>query len=111
MKSQFTSFTPRNMEALGHEITAMLGKFQAERLARTTAGDEARKVFRSELRSGVRALLDRCELTRESLASDIQAASEAFRKSRPRKAPRQPRKAFAKASVPVQSRGTRSKAR
>ncbi len=75
------------MEALGNDITTMLGKFRAERRERFMACDEARKVFRSEIRSGVRALLDRCELTRESLASDIRAASEAFRKSRPRKAP------------------------
>ncbi|MEI7704132.1 MAG: hypothetical protein WCK73_06000 [Deltaproteobacteria bacterium] len=95
MKSQFTSFTPRNMEAIGNEITAMLGKFRAERRERAMAGDEARKLFRSELRSGVRALLDRYQLTQKKLASDILAARKAFRKSRPRKAPRQRRKAAA----------------
>ena len=82
MKSQFTGFT-------GQGTTTMLGKFRSERRERAMASDEARKIFQSEIRSGVRALLDRCELTRKSLASDIRAASEAFRDSRPRKAPRQ----------------------
>ena len=112
MKTQFTSFTPEAMMALGNEIAAsfqncaasikscneftegvraetaaMLGKLQEERRERAAEEADARKVFASELRSAVRALLDRAELTRETLASDIHAASDAFRKSRPRQAP------------------------
>jgi DNA-binding protein H-NS len=112
MKTQFTDFTPKAMMALGNEIAAsfqscaasikscneftegiraetaaMLAKLQEERRARAADEADARKVFASELRSAVRALLDRAELTRETLASDIHAASDAFRKSRPRKAP------------------------
>jgi hypothetical protein len=118
MKSQFTRFTPEAMTALGNDITAsfracsasfqscadftenmrastaaMMEKFQEERRERADGDADARKVFASELRSDVRALLDRCELTRETLASDIHAASEAFRKARPRHGVAQPRKA------------------
>ncbi len=112
MKTQFTGFTPEAMRALGNDIAAsfqncaasikscneftegiraetaaMLGKLQEERRARAADEADARKVFASELRSAVRALLDQAELARETLASDIHAASDAFRKSRPRKAP------------------------
>ena len=112
MKTQFTSFTPEAMMALGNEIAAsfqncaasikscneftegvraetaaMLGKLQAERRERAAEEADARKVFASELRSAVRALLDRAELTRETLASDIHAASDAFNKARPRPGP------------------------
>ena len=112
MKTQFTGFTPEAMLALGNEIAAsfqncaasikscneftegiraetaaMLGKLQEERRERAADEADARKVFASELRSAVRALLDRAELTRETLASDIHAASDAFNKSRPRQAP------------------------
>jgi hypothetical protein len=83
MRSQFTSFTPETMGALGNGITAMLGKFRTERLERADAAEDARKVYASELRSGVRALLERFELTRETMGSDIQAASQAFQKARP----------------------------
>ena len=117
MKTQFTQFTPKAMAALGNGITAsfqncaatikscnefsddvrartsaMLEKLQDERRERSDEEADARKVFRSELRSEVRALLDRCEMTRETLASDIHAASEAFRKTRPRQAPARARK-------------------
>jgi hypothetical protein len=109
MKTQFTQFTPEAMLALGNHIAAsfqncaasikscneftegvraetaaMLGKLQEERRERAAEEADARKVFASELRSAVRALLDRAELTRESLASDIHKASDAFQKSRPR---------------------------
>ena len=109
MKTQFTQFTPEAMLALGNHIAAsfqncaasikscneftegvraetaaMLGKLQEERRERAADEADARKVFASELRSAVRALLDRAELTRESLASDIHKASDAFQKSRPR---------------------------
>ncbi len=112
MKTQFTRFTPEAMMALGNQIAttfencaasikscneytenvraetaAMLGKLQEERRARAAEEADARKVFASELRSAVRALLDRAELTRETLASDIHAASDAFHKARPRQAP------------------------
>jgi DNA-binding protein H-NS len=111
MKTQFTSFTPEAMMALGNQIAAsfqncaasirscneftenvradtaaMLGKLQEERRERAAEEADARKVFASELRSAVRALLDRAEITRESLASDIHAASDAFQKTRPRQA-------------------------
>jgi DNA-binding protein H-NS len=117
MKTQFTDFTPKAMMALGNEIAAsfqncaasikscneftegiraetaaMLEKLHEDRVERAEGEADARKVFRSELRSEVRALLDRAELTRETLASDIHAASDAFRKSRPRQAPVQARK-------------------
>jgi hypothetical protein len=109
MKTQFTRFTPEAMMALGNQIAAtfencaasikscneytesvradtaaMLGKLQEDRRARAADEADARKVFASELRSAVRALLDRAELTRETLASDIHAASDAFNKARPR---------------------------
>ena len=115
MKTQFTSFTPAAMMALGNEIAAsfqncaasikscneftegvraetaaMLGKLQVERRERAAEEADARKVFASELRSAVRALLDRAELTRESLASDIHQASDAFQKSRPRRVAARP---------------------
>ena len=118
MKTQFTDFTPKAMMALGNEIAAsfrtcaasikscneftdgiraetaaMLEKLHDERRERADGEADARKIFRSELRSEVRALLERAEMTRETLASDIHAASEAFRKSRPRQAPAQARKA------------------
>jgi hypothetical protein len=83
MRSQLTSFTPATMGALGNGITEMLGKFRMERIERAEAAEDARKVHASELRSGVRALLERFELTRETMASDIQAAREAFQGSRP----------------------------
>ncbi|MEI7703330.1 MAG: hypothetical protein WCK73_01885 [Deltaproteobacteria bacterium] len=110
MKTQFTTFTPAAMMALGNEIAAsfqncaasikscneftegvraetakMLAKLQEERIERAGEEADARRVFASELRSAVRALLDRAELTRETLASDIQAAGDAFQKSRPRR--------------------------
>ena len=112
MKTQFTQFTPEAMMALGNQIAAsfqncaasirscneftegvradtaaMLVRLQEERRERAADEADARKVFTSELRSAVRALLDRAELTRETLSSDIHAASEAFRKTRPRQAP------------------------
>jgi hypothetical protein len=112
MKTQFTQFTPEAMMALGNQIAAsfqncaasikscneftegvraetvaMLGRLQEERRERAADEADARKVFASELRSAVRALLDRAELTRETLSSDIHAASEAFQKTRPRQAP------------------------
>jgi len=90
MRSQFSSFTPKTMGALGSGITVMLGRFQAERRARAEAAEDARKVYASELRSGVRALLERFELTRETMGLDIQAASEAFQKARPRAVPPKP---------------------
>ncbi len=83
MRPQLTSFTPATMGALGNGIKVMLGRFRAERLERADAAEDARKVHASELRSGVRALLERFELTRETMASDLQAASEAFQRSRP----------------------------
>ena len=111
MKTQFRSFTPKAMKALGSEITVMLEKLQEERRASAAEEAESRKVFRSELRSGVRALLDRCEMTRETLASDIQAASTAFATSRPRQPPPPPRKVAthpAKSST-LASRSSRAK--
>jgi hypothetical protein len=62
---------------------AMMDSLREERRARANGESDARKVFRSEIRSGVHALLERCEMTREALASDIHADGEAFRKARP----------------------------
>ena len=81
----------------------MMERFQEERRERADGAADARKVFTSELRSDVRALLDRCEMTRETLASDIHAASEAFRKARPTRsaAPARKQPAPAKQAAPA----------
>jgi hypothetical protein len=109
MRRQLVSFTPEAMGALGKGISehvarceatsrrcnrfaqdvrnrsaAALGRLHEDRRRRAERAADARRVYASELRSGVRALLDRCELTRASLATEINAAREAFRSTRPR---------------------------
>lgn len=114
MQAHFSSFTPEAMRAFGQELvadfqrrrefldntrhhtTAFLADFrrahqEAESQRRQRAGREvdARRLFMSELRSGVHALRNRFELTRREttadirqMASELRAASGAFR-SRP----------------------------
>ncbi len=111
MRRQLTVFTPEAMGALGKGITEhvarceaasrrcnrfaqdvrnlsaeKLGHLHEDRRRRAERAAHARRVYASELRSGVRALLDRCEMTRASLASEITAARQAFRSTRPRQA-------------------------
>lgn len=112
--SHFTSFTPEAMEAFGQELAAELHRrrehlettrnhthellaaarnerCETENQRRQLAAQaaDARRLFTSELRSGVHALRNRFELARRDMAADLQqmatelhAASDAFR-SRP----------------------------
>ena len=111
MQVHFSSFTPEAMRAFGQDLatdfqsrqeflrktrnhtTAMLADFRrghraAEARRRQGAAREAdgRRLFMSELRSGVHALKNRFELGRHEMAADfrqmageLRAASEAFR--------------------------------
>ncbi len=111
MNAHFTSFTPEAMRAFGqgladglqrraeslidarNETVAMLASFRrdhcgAEAGRRRRAGEDAdaRQLYVSELRSGVHALLNRFEMSREETAGDLQemarqlrGASDAFR--------------------------------
>ncbi|MDD5309178.1 MAG: hypothetical protein PHU25_17840 [Deltaproteobacteria bacterium] len=111
MQTHFSSFTPEAMRAFGQELAAgfqsrrefldktrnhtvaMLANFrrvhrEAESQRRQRAAREAdeRRLFMSELRSGVHALKNRFELGRHEMAADfrqmageLRAASEAFR--------------------------------
>lgn len=114
MSTHFTNFTPEAMEAFGQELAAELQRrrehldttrtntrellaaaryerCETENQRRQLAAQaaDARRLFTSELRSGVHALRNRFELARRDMAADLQqmatelhAASEAFR-SRP----------------------------
>jgi hypothetical protein len=116
MNAHFTNYTPEAMKALGQEFASKLKdrmEFlnsarnqtaallvgsrthhqEAESTRRQRAGEEAdsRRLFMSELRSGVHALLGRFELSRKERASDLKKmngefwmACETFR-NRPRR--------------------------
>lgn len=68
MEAHFNSFTAEWARAFGHELGA--------------AADR-RRLFVSELRSGVHALRDRFQLGLRQMANEFRATSEAFR-NRPR---------------------------
>jgi hypothetical protein len=95
MSSHFTSFTPEGMRAFRQTLSDeaaqrrafVQGLFSAERKRRHTAAQNAdtRRLFVSELRSGVHALRSRFELARrdmvadfQQMASELQAARKAF---------------------------------
>lgn len=111
MSAHFHSFTPEAMTAFGQELAAELQR-RRELLETTRANTnallaaarqercdtethrrqaaaqaaDARRLFTSELRSGVHALRNRFELARRDMAADLQqmahelqAACEAFR--------------------------------
>jgi hypothetical protein len=112
MSAHFSSFTADAMQAFGQEMAAdfqrraeflkstrdhtanMLANFRRdhqEAAARRREGAErdadGRRLFMSEMRSGVHALLGRFELSRKEMAADLQemagelrAASDAFRR-------------------------------
>jgi hypothetical protein len=114
MSAHFSSFTPEAMTAFGQELAAELQRrrelvettrthtnallaaahqerceTEAQRRQLAAQAADARRLFTSELRSGVHALRNRFELARRDMAADLQqmatelhAASEAFR-SRP----------------------------
>jgi len=121
MQAHFSSFTPEAMRAFGQELAAgfknrrefiektrdhtstMLADFRrghneaaAQRRQGAARDADGRRVFMSELRSGVHALKNRFELGRREVASDLRqmavelrAASESFR-SRPGHRPASP---------------------
>jgi Tfp pilus assembly protein PilV len=106
----FTSFTPEAMTAFGQELAAdlqqrlellaanrshthdllasartQLQEMESQRRQSAAQAADARRLFTSELRSGVHALCNRFELARRDMAADLQqmagelnAAREAF---------------------------------
>jgi len=111
MSTHFSSFTPEAMEALGQQLAAELqqrrdlietmrsnthsllaaanherSETETQRRQLAAQAADARRLFTSELRSGVHALRNRFELARRDMAADLQqmatelhAASAAFR--------------------------------
>lgn len=104
MNAHFSSFTPEAMRAFGQELAAdfqrrteflknsrnhtfgMLANFRRDHqdaAAKRRQGAEreadARRLFMSELKSGVHALLGRFELSRKEVAGDLQEMAGEFR--------------------------------
>ncbi|MBI5524884.1 MAG: hypothetical protein HY897_00975 [Deltaproteobacteria bacterium] len=104
MQTHFSSFTPEAMRALGQELatahqqrreflgnirdqmSAFLEEAEVQRRKRAKREANGRKIFMSELQSGVHALRERSQLTRREMAKDlrrmaveVRAASEAWR--------------------------------
>jgi hypothetical protein len=111
MSTHFTSFTPEAMEAFGQELASELqrrrdlvestrsnthallsaanherSEMENQRRQLAAQAADARRLFTSELRSGVHAMRNRFELARRDVAADLQqmatelhAASAAFR--------------------------------
>jgi len=111
MNNHFSSFTPEAMRAFGKDLAdglqrrteflkntrnhtlSMLASFRkehtaaaAQRRERASSDADARRLFMSELKSGVHSLLGRFELSRKEMARDLQdmsrelhAAGDAFR--------------------------------
>lgn len=97
MNAHFSSFTPEAMRAFGQELAdgfprrtefvndirnhtfAMLAGFRKERRERAPGEAEARRLFVSELKSGVHSLMGRFELSRKEMTRELQAACDAFR--------------------------------
>ncbi len=95
--SHFTTFTPERMAAFRQTLTTdaaqrrefVAALFSNERLRRNVAAQDAdtRRLFVSELRSGVHALRNRFELARrdvvtdfQQMASELRAARQSFQK-------------------------------
>lgn len=97
MHGHFSSFTPEAMRALGKgmavlhqgrvefvsrnakETAEMLGRFRAQRRQSARHDANARRIFVSEAKAGVHALLRRFGLVRREVAADIKAAKDAWR--------------------------------
>lgn len=105
MQAHFSSFTPDAMRRFGqelaadfqrrrefvdntkHQTSAFLADARADRQKRAERGADGRRLFMSELRSGVHALRSKFEIARHEVAADLRemaserrAASEAFRR-------------------------------
>jgi hypothetical protein len=107
MNRHFSSFTPEAMRAFGQELAdgaqrrtevlndtrnrtvAMLAAFRTEhrdaeasRRQRAGRDADARRLFVSELRSGVHALMGRFDLSRKETAGDLQEMAHELRAAR-----------------------------
>ena len=92
MQASFSSFTPEWAHAFGQELMAETQRRQefvdnvkqaeSERREAAEPAVDARRIFVGDIRSGVHALLNRFQIARSEMASELRAASEAFR-SRP----------------------------
>jgi hypothetical protein len=107
MQAHFSSFTPEAMRAIRNGFaalaerrreflegtrrytSAMLADFEEQRRQRAARDADARRLFMSELRSGVHSLRNRFELARgevalqrREMAGELRAAREAFREPR-----------------------------
>lgn len=90
--SHFTSFTPEGMAAFRQTLNAdaaqrrefVAALFSNERRRRNTAAQNAdtRRLFVSELRSGVHALRNRFELARRDMVADFQQMASELRAAR-----------------------------
>ena len=90
--SHFTTFTPEGMAAFRQTLTAdaaqrrefVAALFSNDRQRRNTAAQNAdtRRLFVSELRSGVHALRNRFELARRDMATDFQQMASELRAAR-----------------------------
>jgi hypothetical protein len=90
--SHFTSFTPEGMAAFRQTLNAdaaqrrefVAALFSNERRRRNTAAQNAdtRRLFVSELRSGVHALRNRFELARRDMVADFQQMASELRSAR-----------------------------